>query len=307
EAVLLLLELGLGGSADADDRHAAGELGQALLELLAGVVRVGGLELGLDALDALVDDLAVALALDDRGLVLAGADALGAAELAEAHVLELVAQLLADDLTTGDGGDVLEHLLAAVAEAGGLDGEHVQGAAELVQDEGGERFALDVLGDDHERLAGLDDLLEDGQEVLQRADLLLVDEDVGVLEHRLHGLGVGDEVGADVALVELHAFDDVELGVEGLRLLDGDDAVAADLVHGVGDQAADLGVVGGDRGDLGDGLAVLDAAGHGLDALDGGLDGLVDAALQGERAGAGGDVPQALADDGLAEHGGGGG
>src|SRR5690606_8055658 len=274
EAVLLLLELGLGGSADADDRDAAGQLGQALLELLTGVVRVGGLELGLDALDALLDAGLVALAFDDRGLVLAGADALGAAELAEADVLELVAELLADDLAAGDGRDVLEHLLAAVAEAGGLDGEDVEGAAQLVEDERGEGLAFDVLSDDHQRLAGLDDLLEDGQEVLQRADLLLVDQDVRVLEHRLHGLGVGDEVGADVALVELHALDDVELGVEGLRLLDGDDAVAADLVHGVGDQLADLGVVGGDRGDLGDGLAVLDRAGELLDAGDGGLDGL---------------------------------
>src|SRR5690606_16078836 len=102
-----------------------------------------------------------------------------------------------------------------------------------------------------------------------------------------------------------HALDDVELGVEGLRLLDGDDAVAADLVHGVGDQLADLGVVGGDRGDLGDGLAVLDRAGELLDAGDGGLDGLVDAALQGQRAGAGGHVAEALADDRLAEHRGG--
>src|SRR5690606_18785142 len=307
EAVLLLLELRLGGRADADHGDAAGELGQALLELLARVVGVGGLELGLDGLDALVDDLAVALALDDGRLVLARADALGAAELGEADVLELVAELLADDLTAGDGSDVAEHLLAAVAEAGGLDGEHVERATQLVEHQRGERLALDVLGDDQERLAGLDDLLEYGQEVLQRADLLLVDEDVGVLEHRLHRVGVGDEVGADVALVELHALDDVELGVEGLRLLDGDDAVAADLVHSLGDELADGGLVRGDRGDLGDGLAVLDAAGHALDALDCGLDGLLDTALEGERAGAGGDVPQALADDRLAEHGGGGG
>ena len=38
DAVLLLLELDLGGRADLDDGDAAGELGQALLELLAVVV-----------------------------------------------------------------------------------------------------------------------------------------------------------------------------------------------------------------------------------------------------------------------------
>ena len=40
------------------------------------------------------------------------------------------------------------------------------------------------------------------------------DEDVGVLERRLHALGVGDEVRREVAAVELHALDDVERGLE---------------------------------------------------------------------------------------------
>ena len=49
--------------------------------------------------------------------------------------------------------DVLEHRLAALAEAGGLDGDRLERAADLVDDERGERLALDVLGDDHERAA----------------------------------------------------------------------------------------------------------------------------------------------------------
>jgi hypothetical protein len=41
DAGLLLLHLGLGRSADLDDGHAASELGEALLELLAVVVAGG--------------------------------------------------------------------------------------------------------------------------------------------------------------------------------------------------------------------------------------------------------------------------
>ena len=48
DAVLLLLELDLGGRADLDDGDAAGQLGEALLELLAVVVGGGVLDLGLD-------------------------------------------------------------------------------------------------------------------------------------------------------------------------------------------------------------------------------------------------------------------
>ena len=67
---------------------------------------------------------------------------------------------------------------------GSLDRGDVQRAAQLVDDQRGQRLALDVLGDDQQRLAGLGDLLEDRQQVLHRGDLLLVDQDVGVLERR---------------------------------------------------------------------------------------------------------------------------
>ena len=58
DAVLLLLHLGLGGGADLDHGHAAGELGQALLQLLAIEVGVGVLDLLLDLLDAGLDGVA---------------------------------------------------------------------------------------------------------------------------------------------------------------------------------------------------------------------------------------------------------
>src|SRR5205814_9374567 len=45
DAGLLLLHLDLGGRADLDDGHAADELGEALLQLLAVVVRRGLLDL----------------------------------------------------------------------------------------------------------------------------------------------------------------------------------------------------------------------------------------------------------------------
>src|SRR3712207_7606240 len=55
-----------------------------------------------------------------------------------------------------------------------------------------------------------------------------------------HLLRVGDEVRGDVAAVELHALDDVELGLDALGLLDRDDALLADLLHGPGQHLADL-------------------------------------------------------------------
>ena len=53
----------------------------------------------------------------------------------------------------------------------------------------------------------LRDLLEQLHQLAEAGDLLLVDDDVGVLEDDLHPLGVGHEVGAEVATIELHAVD----------------------------------------------------------------------------------------------------
>src|SRR5918999_1186958 len=78
--------------------------------------------------------------------------------------------------------------------------------------------------------AGLDDLLEHREQVPDRADLLVGDEDVRILQDRLHPLLVGDHVRRDVALVELHALGELEVHAERLALLDVHDAVLADLL-----------------------------------------------------------------------------
>ena len=104
-------------------------------------------------------------------------------------------------------------------------------------------------------LAQLDRLLERREHVLDARDLLVGDQDDDVLENGLHPVGVGHEVGRDVAPVELHALGVFLLEAEALALLDGDDAVLADLVHHLGDDLADLGIRGGDGGDGRDLLA----------------------------------------------------
>src|SRR5215472_17175365 len=119
---------------------------------------------------------------------------------------------------------------------------------------------------------------------------------------------IRDEVGREVAAVELHALDHVEYRLRGLGLFHGDDAVLAHLLHGLGNEAADgLVVVGSDRRDLRDLLLVLRRLGHLLQLFRHEIHGPVDTALEAHGVGARRDVLQALADDGVREHGGGGG
>ena len=94
--------------------------------------------------------------------VLVDLDLLGLAKLAELKVFQLQAQVFADHGAAGQDRHVAEHGLAAVAKARGLDRGDVENAPQLVDDQGGQGLALDVLGDDQERLARLGDLLEQG-------------------------------------------------------------------------------------------------------------------------------------------------
>ena len=69
---------------------------------------------------------------------------------------------------------------------GALTAHTLQDAAQLVDDQHRQRLALDVLGDDEQRLAGLGDLLQQRQHVADVGELLLVDEDERVLQLALH-------------------------------------------------------------------------------------------------------------------------
>ena len=156
-----------------------------------------------------------------------------------------------------------------------------------------------------ERPAGLGHPLEHRHQILHHRDLLLVDQDVGVLEDHLHRGRIGDEVRAQVAAIELHALDPLDLGLEGLALLDGDDAILADLLGRLGDHLADLGVeVRGHGGDLlGLGLG-RDLGAQLLELLDDVGDGPVHPALHQHRVDAGDDRFEALVVDRLGHDGG---
>ena len=142
------------------------------------------------------------------------------------------------------------------------------------------------------------------QQRLHRGDLGLVDQQVGLIEHGLLALRIGDEVRRQEALVELHPLGELELGAERVRLLDGDHAVLADLVDRLGDDLADRRIGGRDRRHGGDVGLLVDVLGLRLDRLDGGGDGLLDALLEAHRVGPGSDVAHAVGDHRLGEHGG---
>ena len=134
-----------------------------------------------------------------------------------------------------------------------------------------------------------------------------MDEDVRILQHALHPLRVGDEVGRKVPAIEPHAFHRGQLSDHGLRLFDRDYAVFADFLHGISNDFADGQIaVGGNHADLRDHIA-RDRLGELLDLLDGQFDGFVDAALERHRVHTRCYGFDALAENRLRQNGGGSG
>ncbi|KUI63192.1 hypothetical protein VP1G_11450 [Cytospora mali] len=300
KAVLLLADLNLGGAADLDDGNTTGKLGKTLLELLLLVVRGGGVSHdATDLLTSLSDGVLGALAVEHDGVLLGDGDGASCSEHVDGGLLELDVQLLGEDSAVGKDSNVAEDRLAVVTEARGLDGSHLELTAQLVEDADSQSLTLDVLGNDDQRSASLGGDLEGRDDVLDGRDFLLGQKDEGVLELHLLGLGIGNEVRRDEATVESHTLGNLELVAHGLALLDGDDTLLANLLHGVGNQLSDVCVtVGRDSGDLGDLLTRGDIPLVLLQELHDGIDSGLDTAAEVHGVAAGGDVLDGLGEDG---------
>ncbi len=303
--VFLLLHLDLGGSAHVQDCNAARKFGQTLLHLLAVVVRSRSLDLLANLCHAGFDCLLVAVAVHNRGVLLGDGYLLGASQHVERYLLHFKTLILGDYRTSGKDCDIFEHLLAAVAETGGLDGCDFKRTAQFVHDECGKSLAIHVLGDDYQRTALLCNRLQHAHDFLHGRNLLVGKQDIRLLHHGLHLLGVGHEVCRDISAVELHTLDYIHVGLGAFRFLDGYHTLLVHLAHSLGDKGADILVVVGRNGSHL--LDFVDVAAH-LAALsfqrlhDLG-NGLVYTAFEVHRVGACRYVFQAHADDGLSQYG----
>ncbi|KAG2021770.1 hypothetical protein GB937_004732 [Aspergillus fischeri] len=307
--VLLLTDLNLGGTTDLDDGNTARELGQTLLELLLLVFRGAGVRHDTaDLLAALGNGVLAALTVQDDGILLGDGDGAGGTKHVGGELLELDVELISEDGTVGKDGKIAKDALAVVTESGSLDGSDLQLATELVQNADGESLTLNVLGDDDQGAAEGGGGLKGGDDVLNGRDLLLRQQNQGLLELNLLGLGIGDEVGGGVSTVEAHTLSDLQLILNGLALLDSDDTLLADTLHGGGDQLTDVGVtVGGDSSNLSDLLTGGNVTLVLLEVVDDSINSSLDTTAQIHGVAASSNVLHGLREDGTGKDGSGGG
>ena len=307
--ILLLANLNLGRTADLDDGNTSGQLGQTLLELLLLVLGSG--RIGDDTanlLASLSNSTLAALAVENNGVLLGDGDGAGGAEHVGRSLLELDVQLIGEDGTVGEDRDIAKNGLSIVTKAGSLDGGNLELATELIENADSESLTIDILSNDDEGSAELLGSLKSGDDVLDGGDFLFREKNQGLFELDLLGLGVGDEVGRDETTVKLHAFSNLKLILGGLALLDGNDTLLSDLLHGAGEELSNMGIaVGGDGSNLSNFLAGSNITLVRPQIIDNSLNSSLGPSPQIHGIAAGGDVLHGLGEDCPGEDGGSGG
>ena len=172
-------------------------------------------------------------------------------------ILQFISQVRADHGTAGENGDILQHIFSPVAIAGSFHCNYIESTAQLVHDQGGQGFAFHILRNDQQLCAGLYDLLQQGQDLLNVGDFLVRDQDAGIVKGCFHFIHVRGHISGNISSVKLHTFHQIQFGLHGLGLFDGDNAVSAHLLHGICHKLSYFLVTGGNSGNPGDMLLAV--------------------------------------------------
>ena len=257
-AQFLFFHFGLGCRAYADNRHAACEFCKSFLQFFAVKVRGCGFDLALNLCYAAFDGVAVACTVHNGGVLFGNLNLLCAAELGQVCVFQFQTKVGSDDFAACENGDVLQHFFSSVTEAGRLYANTGKRAAQFIDENGGKRFAFDILRDDDQLLTCVDDFLKQGQDFLNVGNLLIGNQNECVVDYGFHFVGVGYHIGGDVPAVELHTLYNITVGFAGFGFFNGNNTVCGDLFHRVRNQLADEFICGGNGRDTCDVVTGLD-------------------------------------------------
>ena len=197
-----------------------------------------------------LDDLGVAPALEDGCRLAVDHGTRGAAQHLRAQLLERVAEPVADELRTGQDGDILQNRLTEPPDPGRAHRRNVEVGVASIHHQRRQRLSFHVVRDHQQPLARPGECSKcrlDGAEARNRA---VVDEHEGLLHLHAHAHLVGDESRRQEPLLEMHAGMDLQLGSATRSRLHREEALLPDLLEGPRQQRAELGVsVGRDRRD----------------------------------------------------------
>ena len=242
--------------------------------------------------------------VDDDGVFFAHFDTFCCTQVLQSHFFQGQADFFGDYFTASQNSDVFQHGFATITKTGSFYRNHFQDAAQGVDHQGCQCFAIHVFRDDEQRTTGFSHLFQSRQQIADVADFLVEQQHKGVIQQSGLLFLVVNEVGRQVATVKLHTFNNVQLVIKRLAVFHGDNAFFAHFIHCLGDDVTNAGIgVGRNRTHLGDFFGGCRGLGSLFQFGDQSGDGFVDTAFQIHRIHARSHVFHAFAHDGLSQNG----
>ena len=262
-----LLHLGLCRCADADHCNTACQFGKSFLQLLSIKVRCCLLDLSADLGYTSIDLCLISLAVYDNGIFFLNFYGFCTSELIHGGIFEIKTELLCDHFTTGQDGNIFEHLFSSIAIARGFHCYNLECAAKFIQYQSAECFALNILSNDQKFGAGLYHLLQQWKNLLNIGNLLICNENIWILKICFHFIHICSHVSGEITAVKLHTFYQIKLCLHGLGFFDGNNSIIGNLLHRICHHLSNLIIPGRNSCYFGDLLFALQSLTHLFDRV----------------------------------------
>ena len=165
-----------------DHSNTTCQLRNALLELLAIIVRRGILDLNTNLAHATLNRISITRAVDERRVVFVHSDALGITEVLKTCALEIETNFFRNHRTAGQDSNVLEHRLTTIAKPWCFTCGYFNNAAHVVNNQCRQCFAFNVFRNNHQRARCLSYLLKHREKLSNVRDLLINQQHEGVFD-----------------------------------------------------------------------------------------------------------------------------
>ena len=179
--MLLLFHLDFSGGTDFNYANATSQFRQTFLEFLAIVV-AGRIADKCTNLRNTGTDLPVrARAFNNSCEIFVSSHCTSSTEILQCSIVQLQARLLSDNSCTSENRNIFQHGITPVAKAGGFHAQDFEGSTRLIDHQGCQSFTINIFGNNEQFFtATLQNLLKNGQNISQCADLPIGDQNIGI-------------------------------------------------------------------------------------------------------------------------------
>ena len=235
---LLVLELGFGGSSNLDTSDTSTKRSNTFTALFGIIIRLGGILFASQLSNTGINGFLLLSIGDDGGLFLGHHNAVGGSEHIQSNRVQSDSKFLRNERSTGSNGNILSVFTTTVSETRGLDGHNIQDTTHLVHHQSGKSFASDIFGNDEQGILTLDQLLQQGDDIIDIINLGICHKNLRVDQFGNLAFLVLHHVGRNVPTINGKPFREFDFVHQCLTFFDHGGSCLSDFVSSLGNDAS---------------------------------------------------------------------